>query len=356
VRVRIHFDASECDSRSDWRGLAIACVGMLVLTACRGSQVGIADEAGGGAEAGASSGAASPGGAGNSQGGSAAGTAGQAGAELGGAPPSTGGATQQGGAALGGTPPSTGGAPALGGTGGSAVGGNGGQGQRGPVLVDLGTIGFSIDSTEVTRGQYSAFLASKPSVLTQARRCSEWNGDFMPVFAWPPASSELDLPVVGVDWCDAYAFCLWAGKRLCGRIGGGAAAYDEYADPTKSQWYSACSLGGLRNYPYGSVYSGQACNGYDLRKGTPTPVGSLSGCTSNEFPVFDLSGNVDEWEDACSDSADPSLPANPAQVDCRLRGGDYAENDKLYLQCQSAGRVATWRNGASSMIGFRCCS
>jgi formylglycine-generating enzyme required for sulfatase activity len=221
-------------------------------------------------------------------------------------------------------------------------------------LVDLGS--FSIDATEVTRGQYADFLGSAPSILTQARRCSEWNGDFMPTYAWPPAADESDLPVVGVDWCDAYAFCLWAGQRLCGRIGGGPLGFDEFDDATKSQWYWACSLGGLRDYPYGDGYDGAACNGYDLRRGTSTPVGSLSGCRSNEYAVFDLSGNVQEWEDACADSADPSLPSQSDEVECRLRGGTFGENDKLYLRCQAPERVGTWRHATSTAIGFRCCS
>jgi formylglycine-generating enzyme len=331
------------------RAITRVAVGLLVA-ACHGDPVGLA---GVGASAGRQSleaGGTQPaaGGTGGSSVGAVGGSSSGGNAAEGGALGSGGQAQPSGGVPTGGVP--TGGNAALGGAPGS-----GGQpGPRGPQMVALP--GFSIDATEVTRGQYANFLATQPSALTQARRCSEWNGDFRPVFDWPPAAGDLDLPVVGVDWCDAYAFCLWAGKRLCGRIGGGALGFDEFADATQSEWYWACSLGGLRNYPYGDTFDGGACNGYALRRGTTVPVGSLPGCRSNDFAVFDLSGNVEEWEDACADSADPGLPSRSDEVECRLRGGSFGENDSLYLRCQAHERVGTWRHSTSNDIGFRCCS
>ena len=54
------------------------------------------------------------------------------------------------------------------------------------------------------------------------------------------------FPVVGVNWCQAYGFCKSAGKRLCGRIGGGANAFTDYASAAASQWYNACSKVGTQ--------------------------------------------------------------------------------------------------------------
>jgi len=71
---------------------------------------------------------------------------------------------------------------------------------------------YCIDSTEVTQGQYQTWLDTKPSTSGQISACSG-NTSFAPSKNWTPASSP-NYPVVGVDWCDAYAYCFGVGKRL----------------------------------------------------------------------------------------------------------------------------------------------
>src|SRR5262249_37297314 len=150
-----------------------------------------------------------------------------------------------------------------------------------PVTVD----GYGVEATEVTNKMYASFLATNPSKTNQPAYC-EWNATFTPLDEWPVAPSLDDYPVVFVDFCDAAAYCKWAGRKLCGRIGGGANAYLDYADPTKSEWYNACSAGGTLAYPYGVTYAGTACVGtdYDGQAGyqpgqdVSHPVGDAKGC------------------------------------------------------------------------------
>jgi len=170
-----------------------------------------------------------------------------------------------------------------------------------------------------------------------------WKTTFVPSNAGNP-----DVPVVGIDWCDAYAFCTWNNKRLCGKIGGGQLTVPEATDPTKSEWMAACSAQGTRFYPYAPlIYDPMACNGGDLDAGVLTKAGSLSKCEGGYPGIFDMSGNTGEWEDEC-DETDP----DPALHVCGARGGDLGESP-AHLACtylESHGRA-----DRLGYIGFRCC-
>lgn len=207
--------------------------------------------------------------------------------------------------------------------------------------VDLGT--HCIDATEVTVAAYLAFLAVSPG--GQPAECA-WNQSYVPV-GGAPASSQ--LPITNVDWCDARAYCAWAGKRLCGKLGGGAVPYASYADPAVSEWQATCSGGGVNAYPYGNGFSVSTCNGQGAGFGAPVTVGSLAGCKGTAAPydaVKDLSGNVWEWEDACNGAAG-------ASDSCRLRGGSF-NNPQPFMGC--AADYAVQRQAAFSSVGFRCCA
>jgi sulfatase modifying factor 1 len=156
-------------------------------------------------------------------------------------------------------------------------------------------------------------------------------------------------PQVCVDWCDAYAYCRAVGKRMCGKIGGGSNEYADQNDAGLSQWYNACSSHGANSdYPYGDTYQAAYCNGYDLGLGTTVPVGSMPSCQSSVpgyAGIYDLSGNVWEWEDSCEG------PGQSAR--CHRRGGTF-EASVSYMTCQNG--IAYFRNGVVLNTGLRCCS
>ncbi len=208
--------------------------------------------------------------------------------------------------------------------------------------------GFCIDSTEVNNAHYQAFLeaVTMDPTLEQPAACS-WNASFEPNM--PIGNGEESLPVRGVDWCDAHAFCAWAGKRLCGGPSGGAAAYDEPANEDESQWFSACSANGTRTFPYGDNYDSQACNGGDrsAAEDAPLPVGSLATCVGGYPGLYDMSGNAWEWEDSCA--------ASLGETDlCRARGGAFGNGGDLH-RCDYAG-FSPARNFNLGPTGIRCCS
>jgi sulfatase modifying factor 1 len=244
----------------------------------------------------------------------------------------TGGVTSNGGASgTGGTPPA--GCP---------------TGLAGPRLVEIpapqgGT--YCMDATEVTNAQYAQFVTAKGTdggtdVSGQDTWCT-WNTTYTPSLGWPATGKDA-YPVVWVDWCDACAYCKWAGKHLCGKIGGEANLYADYADATKSEWFNACSKGGTQTYPYGSAYSGSACNG----NSAAFSVGSTAMCEGGYAGLFDLSGNVTEWEDSCNGTTG-------TYDACRLRGGSLFSNDPA-LACGSDYGIGP-RDLGNDYVGFRCC-
>ena len=87
----------------------------------------------------------------------------------------------------------------------------------GPALVRAGT--FCVDSTEVTNEQYMAFLTAKGGDVGGQPGACKWNSSYVPGdegVSWPYIAGRASYPIVNVDWCDAFMFCNWAGKRLCG--------------------------------------------------------------------------------------------------------------------------------------------
>jgi hypothetical protein len=205
--------------------------------------------------------------------------------------------------------------------------------------------GVLIDATEVSRDQYAAWLATNPDLSNEPAPCA--NGPYVPALEWPPGTLG-EHPVVGMGWCGAYTYCKSVGKRLCGRVGGGATPYDDFAT-LDSQWMMACSSGGKNPYTYGASDSThQKCNTEATGVGTTLPIGSEPECHSPDATfagVYDLTGNVWEWEDSCRQSGSLEY--------CRVRGGSYQDNGS-YIDCaqhREYSRGASW-----SHVGFRCCA
>lgn len=219
---------------------------------------------------------------------------------------------------------------------------------RGPKMAFLAAPSpYCIDETEVTNAQINVFLAAsdKPTAPVIPAYCV---GKLS--LSAPYSTSH---PAVWVRWCHAYAYCKWAGKRLCGKHGGGTYAWADSEASYNSQWSYACR-GGIpgTQYPYGggSAYTKDVCVGGEPTFTAVVPVDDplYSGCHgAGEFAtLMHMAGNAREWEDSCD---------NTGPIDeftsCRTRGGAWS-SPYNEVNCGSALRNIT---NADSTVGFRCC-
>jgi sulfatase modifying factor 1 len=195
---------------------------------------------------------------------------------------------------------------------------------------------FTIDATEVTRGQYAAWLATHPPTTGQSAVCA-WNTTFTPdaTCMAKPSVCQGDAcathPQPCVDWCDAAAYCRAIDRRLC----------------TDQDWTNACSSNGAYDNYYGEILVGEPCN---ANSSSTVPVAHQSGChppaTSPFTGVFDMIGNLAEWVDAC-------LAATGASDPCGTRGFSF-EQIAAARVCSEETYGA--RSSALDTVGFRCCT
>ena len=147
------------------------------------------------------------------------------------------------------------------------MGSNDGQPSERPVhrvWVD----GFRMAVHPVTRGDYAEFLDA-----THHDPPREWDN---------PAFTKEDLPVVGVSWHDATAYCAWRSRP------GGAVRL-----PTEAEWERAARGGpdGQR-YPWGDEIPGWVPDRGRGPLDGPWPV-TLG--TPNGFGLYGIAANIHEW-------------------------------------------------------------
>jgi formylglycine-generating enzyme required for sulfatase activity len=217
---------------------------------------------------------------------------------------------------------------------------------------------FCIDTTEVSNLQYDLFLNGKVDPKTQPSVCA-WNASFER--ERPDGGGDPNAPAVGVDWCDALAYCTWAGKSLCGKVENGKktgpVTPEGLSDYTSHQWMLACSAEGRLRYPYGGLHDPGKCNLGDLDAGHPLPVGTAPGCIGGYQGLHDLVGNVWEWFDGpCKGGAleVDGGDGGPASDSCILKGGSYADFGAAVDCRYESGAVR--RDLRGSNVGIRCCA
>jgi hypothetical protein len=209
---------------------------------------------------------------------------------------------------------------------------------RGPPLVQIDT--YCIDRTEVTVAQYQEFQDAGVPLAAQPAGC-ESNPGYQLFPLRDGAAPAPDTPAL-VDECEAYVYCRWAGKRLCGAVDGGPLRFENPLNPDaavdltqpkvddreQNQWLHACAGPEGTVYPYGNDFEPDAC--------VPgRPVGQ-PGCEGGYPGIFDFVGNDGEWIDSCRD------------LGCGHAGGPTCRDHG------NAIRVAKTKDDGV-LAGIRCC-
>lgn len=129
---------------------------------------------------------------------------------------------------------------------------------------------FRIGRFPITQRQYATFLRKTGGAATPELN---WYGN------QPPKGSER-MPVSGVTWYEAVAYCEWLSEQS-GRT---------YQLPSEAQWEKSARGTEGNRFPWGDEMQPQRCN-TDLKQITPIdafPAQSPYGC-------YDMVGNVREW-------------------------------------------------------------
>jgi len=232
---------------------------------------------------------------------------------------------------------------------------------------------YCIDSRQGTYGEYDRFIRENGQRFDlQPPECN-WNrrfassGNYKPgLFGVPESCSSRELgkttqPVQCISFCAAWAFCSWAGKRLCGMRDSdpGKVMVVDATDAatknrikselrsTKNEWFNACSQRGCTAYPYGNTLDKKKCDDSWL----PTvPGGGVEGyrdslrneCHGTHPPfdqVYDMVGGIPTWLNIC-------FPGNR----CVRQGGT---KDHRSSSCDGTYTLA---GPLDNLSGVRCCA
>jgi formylglycine-generating enzyme required for sulfatase activity len=150
---------------------------------------------------------------------------------------------------------------------------------------------FAISRTPVTWGEYRRFCEDTdkrwPEWLDLGSQYHLEKGSDDYYSKCGVARDAEDLPVVGVSWHDAVAYCAWLAERTD----------RPYRLPTEAEWEYACRAGTETRWSFGDDEEALGDHGWygNNADGKLHPVGEKR---PNPWGLLDMHGNVWEW---CAD-------------------------------------------------------
>jgi formylglycine-generating enzyme required for sulfatase activity len=231
---------------------------------------------------------------------------------------------------------------------------------------------YWLGKTEVTRGQFAAFVAEM-DYETEAEKGDgaygwddakkNWKKDKSYCWKNPGFAQTDEHPVVCVSWNDASAFCKWMAEKSGKPV----------RLPTEAEWERACRGGTSTRYHFGDDEEDLAryANVADasFRKATTLTWGikaddghaftaPVASFTKNQYGLHDMHGNAWEWcldysgpYKDITDNKDPIGSKKEGEDERRvLRGGSWGNNP---VSARAAQRSRNAPANRYDTIGFR---
>jgi formylglycine-generating enzyme len=185
-----------------------------------------------------------------------------------------------------------------------------------------------------------------------------------------------NYPVVGVNWNQATAFCVWRTQYLNAYLESKHLATEsDFRLPTEAEWEYAARGGRSQSmYPWGNYYlrnkKGCLLANFKPGRGNYPEDGGFYTVRAdaywpNDFGLYCMAGNVAEWtssffyegsynfqHDMNPDIRWNAKDSDPPRMKRKvIRGGSWKDVG-LYLQ--TSARTYEYQDTAKSFIGFRC--
>jgi len=248
---------------------------------------------------------------------------------------------------------------------GSPSGEAGRDGDEGPQRR-VSVAAFSLAKTEITRGQFAAFVNDTGYNAGNACRTFEggkWTENSGLNWRNPGYSQRDDHPVACVNWQDAQAYAQWLSRKTG----------QNYRLPSEAEWEYAARAGSSAARYWGDSAS-QACGYANVMDSTgkaqvsgvtwevhnctdghayTAPVASF---TANTFGLHDMIGNVWEWVEDCYQDSYTGAPTDGSartSGSCErrvLRGGSWYSDPGNARSAERLWNTPAVRQGS---FGFR---
>jgi len=210
--------------------------------------------------------------------------------------------------------------------------------------------GFSMGVHPVTVGAYRRFVDGGgyrdprfwlPRGWTWAQDVGRERPDHWDDKTW---SSDDRLPVIGVSWYEASAYCRWLS----------AGTGEHYSLPSEAEWEKSARGHDARIYPWGDRFDATRCNTRVRGQGRTLPVGDQGAMGGSPYGCEEMAGNVSEWTRSLFRSypyvAGDGRESEDAEGERVTRGGSWC---KPAIRSRVAVRGSNDPWFADTDLGFR---